>query len=164
VEWAGADSQDVVVPWTSIAGKADADAFGARLMAAPRQARGRNAIGSALMAAEALITGNAFEGARQVIDFSGDSANSWDPIPIDVARKSALDKGITINGLAILCRQCGGRPVSYDLEKAFEEKIIGGERSFVVTVEDPKEFQAAVRRKLVLEIAAGPTELMAKKN
>lgn len=156
VEWAGVSSQHVVVPWTVVADKADAEAFGARLMSAGREARGRNAIGSALTAAEKLIAGNSFEGTRKVIDFSGDSANSWDPIPIDVARKSALDKGITINGLAILCRMCSGRPVSYDLEKAFEEAIIGGERSFVVTADEMSQFQFAVRRKLVMEIAELP--------
>jgi hypothetical protein len=153
VEWAGVSSQHVVVPWMAIGGPTEAQAFGAKLMAADREARGRNAIGSALTAAEQLITGNSFEGTRKVIDFSGDSANSWDPIPIDVARKSALDKGITINGLAILCRMCSGRPVSYDLEQAFQETIIGGERSFVVTADEPAQFKHAVRRKLVLEIA-----------
>jgi hypothetical protein len=153
VEWAGVSSQHVVVPWMVIADEADAEAFGAKLTSVGREAYGRNAIGSALTAAEKLITGNAFEGTRKVIDFSGDSANSWDPIPVDVARKSALDKGITINGLAILCRMCSGRPVSYDLERAFQETIIGGERSFVVTADEPAQFKLAVRRKLVLEIA-----------
>ena len=35
---------------------------------------------------------------------------------------------ITINGLAILCRdqRCGGRPMGYNLEEAFERTIIGG--------------------------------------
>lgn len=153
VEWAGPDAQDVVVPWSVIAGKSDAEAFGANLLAAPKRAFGRNAIGSAIAAAEALITGNAQKGIRKVIDFSGDSANSWDPIPIETARASAIGKGITINGLAIKCRDCSGRPASYDLEKAFRDQIIGGPGSFVVTAEDKDQFKAAVRRKLVLEIA-----------
>lgn len=153
VEWAGPDAQDVVVPWTIIAGKADAEAFGVSLLAAPKLAFGRNAIGSALDAAEKLITGNAHEGIRKVIDFSGDSANSWDPIPTETARQSAIGKGITINGLAIRCRDCSGRPVDYDLESAFRDTIIGGPGSFVVTAEDRSQFKTAVRRKLILEIA-----------
>jgi hypothetical protein len=157
VEWAGPASQHVVVPWTVIAGRSDAEGFGTKLMEAPRKARGRNAIGSALTAAELLITGNTYEGLRKVIDLSADSVNSWDPIPIDVARKSALDQGITINGLAVLCRLCSGRPVSYDLEQAFADTIIGGERSFVVTADEPGQFQIAVRRKLILEIANKPS-------
>ncbi|MEO0980494.1 MAG: DUF1194 domain-containing protein, partial [Pseudomonadota bacterium] len=43
VEWADMFSQDVVVDWTVIDGKASADDFAARLMEAPRQAYGRNA-------------------------------------------------------------------------------------------------------------------------
>jgi len=43
--------------------------------------------------------------------------------------------GVTINGLAILCRDpaCSGRPVGYDLEAAFAEWTLGGPGSFVVT-------------------------------
>jgi hypothetical protein len=65
VEWAGVSSQHVVVPWMVVTGKAEAQAFGARLMSAGREARGRNAIGSALTTAEKLITGNSFEGTRK---------------------------------------------------------------------------------------------------
>jgi Protein of unknown function (DUF1194) len=154
VEWADQFSQDVVVPWTVIASADDAKAFGARLVAAVRNARGRNAIGAALDAGEKLITGNEHEGLRKVIDFSGDSANSWNGPSIAEGRQSALDKGITINGLAILCRQCtSGRAADYDLEKAFAETIIGGPNAFVVTADGPQTFRQAVRRKLVLEIA-----------
>jgi Protein of unknown function (DUF1194) len=154
VEWADQFSQDVVVPWTMIASADDAKTFGDQLLAAPRKARGRNAIGSALDAGEKLITGNAHEGLRKVIDFSGDSANSWNGIGVAEARQSAIDKGITINGLAILCRECtSGRAADYDLEKAFAETIIGGPNAFVITADGPATFRQAVRRKLVLEIA-----------
>ena len=64
-----------------------------------------------------------------------------------------LAAGITINGLAILCRSCSGRPISYDLEAAFSERIVGGPGAFVVTADSPDTFANAVRRKLVLEIA-----------
>jgi hypothetical protein len=43
--------------------------------------------------------------------------------------------------------------VSYDLEKAYEDKIIGGPGAFVVTAKDRESFEMAVRRKLILEIA-----------
>jgi hypothetical protein len=66
-----------------------------------------------------------------------------------------MAEGIVINGLPILCHEadCGGRPVAYDLEKAFEDKIIGGPGAFVVTAENRDAFEFAVRRKLILEIA-----------
>ena len=58
-----------------------------------------------------------------------------------------------INGLAILCRACSGRPNSYDLEDAFAETIIGGPASFVVRADGDERFAEAVRKKLLLEIA-----------
>jgi len=155
VEWGNAAHQDVVVPWTIIDGAESAKAFAAALLAAPRRAYGYNAIGAALEKGRALIAANGMEGARKVLDLSGDSANSWDGIPIETARQAALADGIVINGLPILCREanCGGRPVSYDLEKAFEDKIIAGPGAFVVTAQDRESFEMAVRRKLILEIA-----------
>jgi hypothetical protein len=155
VEWGNSAHQDVVVPWTIIDGRESAEAFGATLIEAPRRAYGYNAIGSALEKGRQLINGNTIEGARRVMDLSGDSANSWDGISIESARSAALGDGIVINGLPILCHEadCGGRPVGYDLEKAFEEKIIGGPGAFVVTAETREAFEFAVRRKLILEIS-----------
>lgn len=155
VEWGDAASQEVVVPWTVISDTATAKAFAQKLRTVPRLAHGFNAIGSALTKAQALIEGNEIQGLRKVIDISADSANNWDGIPIEVARDRAVAAGITINGLAIECRHlaCGGRPVSYSVEQAFAEQIIGGPRSFVVTADGSKSFAEAVRQKLVLEIA-----------
>lgn len=155
VEWGNAASQEVVVPWTIIDGAAPAERLAHALLKTPRMAFGYNAIGSAISFGTQLIEHNTLKGLRKVIDLSADSANNWDGIPIGVARHSALAKGITINGLAILCRDddCSGRPITYDLEAAFEREIIGGPGSFVVTVEGPSEFADAVRRKLILEIA-----------
>jgi hypothetical protein len=153
VEWGSFESQDIVVPWTVIDGEATARAFGESLLAAPRRAAGRNAIGQALVFGKSLIETNAHEGYRRVIDLSADSANSWNGIPLSLAREQVVAAGITINGLAILCRFCSGRPVTYDLEKAFEDTIIGGPDAFVVTADDMQQFSTAVKRKLVLEIA-----------
>lgn len=164
VEWGDADWQDVVVPWTLIDGKASAEAFVARLLAAPRKANGPNAIGSALAAAHALIRRPEIEGERQVIDFSGDSAYTFGGIPVPPARAAALADGITINGLAILCRECeSGRPVDYDLEGAFRDFIVGGPGAFVVTAENRKSFADAVRRKLLLEIAGEMPAVLARR-
>ncbi len=77
MEWGQWDSQVVVVPWRIIATADDARAFNAELLAAPRLARGRNAIGNALIKAAAEIAANEHEGVRKVIDLSADSVNSW---------------------------------------------------------------------------------------
>jgi hypothetical protein len=155
MEWGQWDSQITVVPWTIIATAEDVRAFNSALLAAPRIARGRNSIGNALLKAAAAISGNEIDGTRKVIDLSADSVNSWGGRGVAEARAAVLAQGITINGLAVLCRKCvSGRPVSYDLEKAFEDTIIGGTGSFVVSADDPANFAVAVKRKLVLEIAA----------
>ncbi len=157
VEWGDEFSQDLVVPWTVIDGPASAKRFAERLTAAPRRADGPNAIGSALALATGLITGNDFEGERRVIDFSADSAYSGGGVDIQEARAAALAAGITINGLAILCRDCAsGRPIDYDLEAAFAALITGGPGNFVVTADGKTSFAEAVRRKLLLEIAGTP--------
>ena len=155
MEWADAGNQDVVVPWTIIEDAASAEAFRDRLLNAKRWTYGSNAIGDAIAAAQQHIESDPTLALRKVIDFSGDSANNWSGEPIAGARARALAAGITINGLAILCLEadCSGRPVSYDLEAAFQTQIIGGPRSFVITVDGRNRFAEAVRRKLILEIS-----------
>ncbi len=154
VEWGDQFSQEIVVPWTVIDGAESAKAFADALRSTPRLAFGRNAIGSAIDFAQRLIETNDFQGFRRVIDISADSANNWNGIPIAEARATALAADIVINGLAILCRTgCSGRPVSYDLEAAFAERIIGGFGSFVITADGDDRFATAVRKKLLLEIA-----------
>jgi len=156
VEWGDLHSQDVVVDWTLIDSEESAAAFADALLVPPRRARGRNAIGAALLFGQALIESNAIQGFRRVIDLSADSANNWNGPDIASARAQVLGAGITINGLAVLCRYCSGRPVDYDLEAAFRTGIVGGPGAFVVTADSPATFSDAVRRKLVLEIAGGP--------
>ncbi|MGI9483147.1 MAG: DUF1194 domain-containing protein [Hyphomicrobiales bacterium] len=153
IEWGDFASQEVVVDWTVIDSSETAKSFAASLMKQPRLAYGRNAIGAALLFAKNRIGQNALKGLRRVIDLSADSANNWNGPPISDARREVLSAGITINGLAVLCRHCSGRPVSYDLEAAFQNEIIGGPGSFVITADSPSTFAAAVRRKLILEIA-----------
>lgn len=153
VEWADSASQHVVADWAVIDDKESAEAFAAALLKPPRQAFGRNAIGAALLFGKSQIEGNEYQGARRVIDLSADSANNWNGPSIEEARAEVLAANITINGLAVLCRGCSGRPISYDLEEAFEEQIVGGPNAFVVTADSAETFSTAVRRKLILEIS-----------
>ena len=153
VEWGAFSSQDVVVDWAVIDGEASARAFGEALMAAPRRARGRNAIGAALLAAVELIQGDEYAGLRRVIDFSADSANNRNGPGIEEGRRAALAAGITIDGLAVLCRDCAsGRAGRPDLDRLFEERIVAGPGAFVVTADGTEAFAEAVRRKLPMEL------------
>ncbi len=163
VEWAATYSHDVVVPWMIIEDGDSAAVFADALIPPPRRAYGRNAIGSALLFGKELIETNAIEGWRKVIDFSGDSANNWNGPPIAAARAEVLAAGITINGLAVLCRACNGRPTGPELEAQYEARIIGGRGAFVVTAETSDSFADAVKRKLILEISGtnpgGPRDI-----
>jgi hypothetical protein len=150
VEWAG--NQATVVDWTIIDGPEAAQGFAAALLAPPRQAYGRNAIGAALIEGQRLIERNAITGLRRVIDFSGDSVNNYGAPPTAFARDQVVAAGITINGLPILCPTCPGR-AGVNLEQAYADQIIGGPGAFVVTADGRDSFSAAVRRKLILEIA-----------
>lgn len=162
IEWGDSENQNIVVAWSIIDSRKSAERFAGKLKQAPRLAYGRNAIGSALAFAHKLIETNQINGFRRVIDFSGDSANNWSGPPISTTREAVLAAGIVINGLAVLCRDCNGRPVLYDLEQAFAEKIVGGPASFVITAENKKNFADAVRRKMILEIGSGPDKASGK--
>jgi hypothetical protein len=153
VEWASGRRQDVVVDWTLIDGEAAARDFAGRLLTAPRRVRGVNAIGAALLYGLDSIAGNGFEGARKVIDLSGDSA--WNPRrpTLAEARLVAELDGVGINGLAVLCDDCSGRQGAGNLEQQFAAELISGPGAFVVTADGRAAFASAVRRKLVLEIA-----------
>ena len=144
VEWAAHTAQ--VTPWMVIDGPETAQAFAAELSGKPQQAFGRNAIGTALLDAKRLIEENDHEGWRKVIDFSGDSANSYSGPAVETARAEVLAAGIVINALAISTAE---RPF---LPDAYESQIIGGPGAFVVEAEGRDDFAEAVRRKLILEI------------
>ena len=162
VEWAA--NTAVVVDWMKIDGPESASVFAATLSGAGRNAFGRNAIGAALLDGKRLIENNAFDGWRKVIDFSGDSPNSFSGPPIEVARQEVIAAGITINALPILCRFCD-TPARYpDLGAIYEELIIGGRGAFVVTAESEADLAQAIRRKLILEVSGGfPDANMAQK-
>ena len=144
VEWAAHTGQ--VTPWMVIDGPETAQAFAETLLSQPQMAFGRNAIGTALLDGKRLIERNDFEGWRKVIDFSGDSPNSFSGPSIASARDEVLAAGIIINALAI---STADRPHTPD---AYRAQIIGGPGAFVVEAEGRADFADAVRRKLILEI------------
>lgn len=154
VEWAGWESQQVVVPWTLIDSAAAAHAFAESLIeGAPRHYR-RTSISGAINFAANLFDGNGYEGMRRIIDISGDGANNQGA-PVTDARDAAVARGLTINGLPLMTNE-PGRGFGYDipqLDLYFSECVIGGGQAFVIPVRSWDEFPEAVRRKLVLELA-----------
>jgi hypothetical protein len=151
-EWAGDGSQAVIVPWTEIHDVASAQAFAEVLLSTPRAWMRGTSISSSLMYGVTLFAGNGFAGKRQVIDISGDGANNRG-IPVETARDFVVAQGVTINGLPVMLKQ------SYDpfpLDAYYKDCVVGGPGAFVIAVQDPAQWAGAIRRKLVLEIAAAP--------
>ncbi len=146
--WSGSGQQATAVGWTEVYDAASAAAFADMIDATPRGASGATAIGEALDNGRALILGNRFRGARQVIDVSGDGASNQGGAPA-FARKRALAAGITINGLAIM----NDEP---KLDLYYLLGVIGGPGAFLLTVDEFEDFADAMRRKLLREIGGAP--------
>jgi hypothetical protein len=155
IEWAGVHTQRVIVPWTVIASKADADAFSARLTSEVPQSARRTSISSGILFATDLFAESGLSAVKRVIDVSGDGPNN-EGGPVTEARDKAVAQGIVINGLPLMTND--GYISAYDLkdlDKYYANCVIGGPGSFMVAVNDWEQFPEAVRRKLVQELA-GP--------
>lgn len=156
VEWAGWDYQRVVIPWTRIGGRAEAETWSATLAEAPRVSLSWTSISGGLEAARRALADCPFEGTRRVVDVSGDGVNNSGP-PVEGVRDVLVAEGVIINGLPIMNDRPGwGRMPLMPLDVYFGQSVVGGDGSFVIAAEDFDTFGSAVRRKLVREIAALP--------
>jgi hypothetical protein len=156
MEWAGEGSTRLVVDWTVVGGREDAERVAAALLAHTPYGLRRTSISGAIADAAALFTDNGYTSFRQVIDVSGDGPNNHGT-PVTRARDDALAGGIVINGLPLMTRDTfGGMWHLEDLDAYYAACVSGGPGAFVIPVRDWDEFPAAVRRKLVLEIAGPP--------
>ena len=162
VEWAGSEHQVVVLPWTVLADREDVADFARRLAAAPVGRRGwQTALSSSLLFSAQQFRSSGLRSVRKVIDISGDGIGDAGP-PIVQARRTVLGEGITINGLSLdlpgtnpngpFAAMFG--PTSGDVNAYYRAEVIGGPGAFVFAVSDLADFPAAIRRKLVLEIAS----------
>jgi hypothetical protein len=105
VEWSDTLDQKLVVDWATIRDGEDAAAVGAAILAAPRSFASRTSISGAIYFAMGQFAAKNAPGAdRRVLDISGDGTSNSGP-PITEARDQAVEKGITINGLAIINTQ-----------------------------------------------------------
>ena len=155
LEWAGTSPVSVVAGWTMIKDADSALAFADMLGRAPPRSALYTSISNAIDFALPMFDGNGFEGLRRVIDVSGDGPNNWGDL-VTTARDRAVAAGITINGLPILDNGTG-RFSLYNipnLDLYYRDCVIGGPGAFLVVAADFDDFARAVRRKLILEIAA----------
>lgn len=157
-EWAGTESHHVIVPWTVVASVGDAERVAAQLSARPPNSARRTSISAALDFGGDLFAESGYRGLKRVIDISGDGPNNQGA-PVTGSRDRLAAQGITINGLPLMTS--GGFASAYDvanLDRYYTDCVIGGPGAFMVPVNDWSQFPAAIRRKLVLELAALPPE------
>jgi hypothetical protein len=152
-EWAGPGSQQIVVPWTVIDGLDSAEAFAGRIEPGLVIGRFGTSISASIGFGARLFDGNGFSSPRHVIDVSGDGPNNIGP-PILPAREEVLKKGITINGLPIMLERSGVDPFSVpNLDAYYRDCVVGGPGAFTLAVTAIDQFEIAIRRKLIQEIA-----------
>jgi hypothetical protein len=154
MEWAGPQTQSVVMPWTIIDGPPAAQAFADRLEAAPISRARMTSISGALAYSRNLLASSGMRGLRRVIDVSGDGPNNAG-LPVTGIRDELIADGIVINGLPIVLKR-GGSWGMFDLENLdqyYAECVIGGTGAFMIPVRETHEFKTATRRKLLLEIS-----------
>lgn len=152
-EWAGTTTQHVVVPWTIIASREDAERVARQLSAVPPNSARRTSISGALEFSVDLFAESQFRGTKRVIDISGDGPNNQGA-PVDLTRDAIVSRGIVINGLPLMTS--GGYSSLYDvtdLDRYYTDCVIGGPGSFMIPVNEWSQFPEAIRRKLVLELA-----------
>ena len=152
-EWAGDTSHRIIADWTLIGSLSDAEAFAGELTAVFDSALRRTSISGALDFAAGQFDGNGFTSRRRIIDVSGDGPNNQGR-PVLPAREDTLARGIVINGLPLMTREGMGSQFSLDdLDVYYRNCVTGGPGSFVIPVLDWEQFPAAVRQKLILELA-----------
>lgn len=155
-EWAGVTYQKTIVPWTLVAGQADAERVAKEISALPAWQPRRTSISGALEFGAALLAQSPFKGIKRVIDVSGDGANNEGP-PLAQTRDVVVGRGIIINGLPVMS---GNAPRPYDvpdLDRYFVECVMGGPGAFVIPVNGWEQFPEAIRRKLLLELVNRPS-------
>jgi hypothetical protein len=160
-EWAGTGFQVPIAPWTVIANADDANAFADKLSGGTISRETGTSISSGLYYAVGRFDNNGFSSYRRTIDVSGDGPNNAGR-PVEPTRDWVVGRGITINGLPIVIRPSftsGPFGIS-NLDKYYEDCVIGGPGAFMIAITDAANFETAIRRKLVTEIAGLPAKVM----
>jgi len=148
-EWSGQAQDGGLVPWRIIDSPEDAAAMADEIAAMPVRLGRGTSIARALNFASVLIEDGQVDGERRVVDVSGDGANNIGP-PVTGARDDAVARGITVNGLPVIISPSGA---FMELDRYYEECVIGGEGAFVMVARTSEELAQTIRRKLILEVS-----------
>jgi hypothetical protein len=163
-----ANSVVTAVDWYFISNAAEADAFAALILAAPRGAAGgSDGQSNMINAALADMNGNNYTGLRQVLDIASEGAQDIDGCTfnnvvcptVQAARDNFLGNGgTTINAIWLQDRTFFGLNPG-DTINAFQygsTNVIGGPGNFQVFAADFTAFAGAIERKIEREIRGVP--------
>jgi len=160
--WSSGGQFDVIVPWTIIETRADAERVAALFDNAPRMDRsgygtyrpsrfntpqgGMTDIAEALQAAVGFSLAAPFTARRSVINILSNGVDNNGKNPA-VIRDQAIRMGITINGVIFGDRQ--------GLPEYFRSNVVGGPGAFLMTVQEPTDLPIALEKKFWQDMIAG---------
>ncbi|WP_348628126.1 DUF1194 domain-containing protein [Mesorhizobium sp. M1B.F.Ca.ET.045.04.1.1] len=153
-EWSSAGHARTVLPWTRICGLEDAKAAAAAIRRKGdtgyiRRGRGGTSVSEAIDVGSLLLDRFPGNAMRKVIDISSNGENN-DGLPVQPSRQNAIGKGYTINAIAIAPDD---EDPKQPLATYFARSVIGGSQAFVISPTGPRDYTAALRRKLVIEVS-----------
>lgn len=147
--WSSVKFQSVIVPWTMIAGPADAEALARAIETAPRSIPvAGTSVSQAMRYSARLYSSLPVNVTRKVIDISSDGRNNSGMAP-PLIRDQLTAAGITINALVVPSQEWTV------LDKWFERNVVGGPAHFVIVADTYDDYAEAIYRKLLREIT-GP--------
>jgi len=152
VQWSGGGFQKRVVDWFLVKDAESAARFSDRIAATGRQLRGMTSTAGAIRFSANEISTNHYEGRRKVIDVSGDGTS--EALLSQTESDRAVGQGITINGLVIFNKEYDlGELADINIARYYSRYVIGGPGAFLMAAKNYKDFQVAIRKKLVREIS-----------
>jgi hypothetical protein len=158
LDWSSPNYDRVVLDWTFVEDEASATALAEKVRTIPRTPGTRTSISGALERATLML--NESDGkivaTRKVIDVSGDGPNN-DGISLQHIHDTTANNGITVNGLPIMDENAEGYVP--DLDQYYAACVVAGKGAFLVVVKKFKDFGAAMRHKLVLEISQNESQI-----
>lgn len=154
-EWAGPNSQRILVPWTEISANQQLDFIGTELLSTDRAPHELStALGQAMLFGGKVLS-QQFECWRRTLDLSGDGESNIGPRPRETLAAPILF-GVTINGLVIGADappfSDASRSEISQLTGYFKSEVIRGPDAFVETAIEFEGFQDAMAKKLLKEI------------
>ena len=152
VQWSGPGLQVKVVDWFVVRDAASAAQFSRLIARVGRELRGMTSTAGAIRFSADQIAGNGYSGRRKVIDVSGDGTSE---ARLSLAESErAVSQGITINGLVIYNKEYDlGELADIDIARYYARNVIGGPGAFLMAAKNYRDFQVAIRKKLVREIS-----------